>query len=150
MWILSAIVSVIAVHRFFFSLLYCNSCVVYPHTYTNISGNIIKDDLRTLMDERTHLFIEICISHTLFSMFLWCVGDGWRQEQTAILTQLLLLTIASCVIFKNPLRTSSASRLKLFKKNKKKFSQYSMTFCFSFSRTFEFHKLNCLEWIIGH
>ena len=26
-------------------------------------------------------------------MFLWCVRDGWRQGQTAILTQLLLLTI---------------------------------------------------------
>ena len=60
----------------------------------------------------THLFIRICISYTLFSrglMFLLCVRDGWRQGQTAILTQLLLLTIARCVIFKNPLSTSSAS-----------------------------------------
>ena len=38
--------------------------------------------------------------------------DGWRQGQTAILTQ-LLLTIERCVIFKNPLSTSSASWLKL-------------------------------------
>ena len=35
-------------------------------------------------------------------MFIWYVRDGWRQRQTAILTQLLLLTIARCVIFKNP------------------------------------------------
>ena len=68
------------------------------------------------MNERTHFFIKICISHTLFSkglMFLWCVRDGWRQEQTGILTQLPLLTIARCVIFKNPLGSSSASWLGL-------------------------------------
>ena len=46
------------------------------------------------MNERTH-FIKIYISHTLFSMFLGCVRDKWRQGQTAILTQLLLLTIAA-------------------------------------------------------
>ena len=42
-------------------------------------------------------------------MFLWCVRDGWTQGQTAILTQPLLC----CVIFKNPLSTSSASWLGL-------------------------------------
>ena len=46
-------------------------------------------------------------------MFLWCVRDERRQRQTALLTQLLLLTIARCVIFKNPLRTSSESWLVL-------------------------------------
>ena len=68
------------------------------------------------MNERTHFFIKICMSHTLFLkglIFLWCVRDGWRQGQTAILTQLLLLTIACCVIFKNPLSTSTASWLGL-------------------------------------
>ena len=83
---------------------------MYCHN-TNTSGNIIKHNLWTSMNEWTH-FIKICISHTLFSkelMFLWCVRDEWRQGQTAILTQLLLLTIACCVIFKNPLSTSSAS-----------------------------------------
>ncbi len=68
------------------------------------------------MNERIHLFVKLYISHTLFSkglMFLWCVRDGWRQGQTAILTQLLLLTISRCVIFKNPLSTSSASWLGL-------------------------------------
>ena len=46
-------------------------------------------------------------------MFLLCVRDEWRQGQTAILTQLFLFTIARCVIFKNPLSTSSASWLGL-------------------------------------
>ena len=49
---------------------------------TNISENIIKHILRTSMNERTHFFIKICISHTLFSkglMFLWWVRDGWRD-----------------------------------------------------------------------
>ena len=34
------------------------------------------------MNEWTHFFIKIYISHTLFSkelMFLWCVRDGWRD-----------------------------------------------------------------------
>ena len=50
------------------------------------------------MNERTHFFIKICISHTLISMFLWCVRDEWRLWQTAILTQLLLLTIATFLL----------------------------------------------------
>ena len=68
------------------------------------------------MNKWTHFFIKICISHTLFSkglMFLWGVRDGWRQGHTAILTQLLLLTITRWVIFKNSLSTSSASWLEL-------------------------------------
>ena len=62
-------------------------------------------------NERTHFFIKIYISHTLFFkglMLLWYVRDKWRQGQTAILTQLLLLTIARWVIFKNPLSTSAS------------------------------------------
>ena len=47
-------------------------------------------------------------------MFQWCVRDGWRRGQTAILTQLLLLTIIRCVIFKDQLSTSSASWLGFF------------------------------------
>ena len=82
--------------------------MLYSH-YHNI-------DLRTSMNERTLFFIKIYISHTLFSkgfMLLWCVRDEWKQGQTAILTQLLLLTIARCVIFKKPLSTFSASWLGL-------------------------------------
>ena len=83
---------------------------VVPVLYTPYLGNS--------MNEWTHFFIRIYISHTLFLkglMFLRCVRDEWRQRQTAILTQLLLLTIARCVIFKNPLSTSSASWLGLLK-----------------------------------
>ena len=47
--------------------------VLYSHT--NTSGNIIKHNLRNSMNERTHFFIKIYISH----MFLWCVRDGWRD-----------------------------------------------------------------------
>ena len=78
-------------------------------------------DLRNSMNERTHFFIKICISHTLFSkklMFLWYVRDEWRQGQTAILTQPLLLTIVRYVIFKNPLSTSSESWLGLFNRGR--------------------------------
>ena len=42
-----------------------------------------------------HTSLQKYISHTLFSMFLWCVRDEWRQGQTAILTQILLLPIAA-------------------------------------------------------
>ena len=61
--------------------------VLYSHNH-----NI---DLQTSMNERTHFFIKIYISHTLFSMYLWCVRDEWRQGQTAILTPTSLLTIAA-------------------------------------------------------
>ena len=47
------------------------------------------------MNKQTHFFMKICISHTLFSMFLWCMRDERRQRQTAILTQILLWTIAA-------------------------------------------------------
>ena len=53
------------------------------------------------MNEQTHFFIKICISHPLFSkglMFLWYVRDDCRQGQTAILTQILLLTIAALLL----------------------------------------------------
>ena len=80
---------------FYLIIIICwHTLIVYSHTNTNINGNIIKHNIRTSMNERTHFFIKICISHILFSMFLLCVRDVWRQGQTAILTQLLFLTIA--------------------------------------------------------
>ena len=64
---------------------------------TNISGNIIKHYLRTSMNERTHSFIKkIYLSHFIL-----------ERVHVSIITQLLLLTIARCVIFKNQLNTSS-------------------------------------------
>ena len=50
--------------------------VVYKYKWKH------KHNLRTSMNERTHFFIKIYISHTLFSkglMFLLCVRDGWRD-----------------------------------------------------------------------
>ena len=74
--------------------IYVVGCVVlYSHLCKSMNGRI-------------HFFIKICISHTLFSkglMFMWCVTG----------TQLLLLTRARCVIFRNPLTTSSTSWLGL-------------------------------------
>ena len=48
----------------------------------NTSGNIIKHNLWTSMNERTLFFIKIYISHTLFSkglIFLWCRRHGRRE-----------------------------------------------------------------------
>ena len=40
------------------------SVVLYTHNdNTNISGNIIKHNLRTSINERTHFFVKIYISH---------------------------------------------------------------------------------------
>ena len=48
-----------------------------------------------------HTSLQKYISDSLFSrglMFLWCVRDEWRQGQTAILTQVPLLTIAAFLL----------------------------------------------------
>ena len=47
-----------------------------------MSRDIIKHNLRSSLNERTHFFIKKYISHTSFSkglIFLWCVRDGWRD-----------------------------------------------------------------------
>ena len=48
-------------------------------------------------NKRIHFFIKLLISHTLFSKrwCLLCVRNEWRQGRTAILTQVLLSTIAA-------------------------------------------------------
>ena len=83
--------------------------------HTNISGNIIKHNLRTSMNERTHLFINIYL--TLYSRKDWCFCGvwkmGWDKNRLLYWPNFFLLTIARCVIFKNPLSTSSASWLEL-------------------------------------
>ena len=64
--------------------------VALPHTYTytNISRNIIKHNIRTSMNERTHFFIKIYLSHFILERFdVGCVGEmSWRRGQTAMLT----------------------------------------------------------------
>ena len=68
--------------------------VVYRYTYTTI--NIIKHKIRTSMNERTHFFIKIYISHFILErVYICCVWlISWIQGYTAILT-LVLLTIAA-------------------------------------------------------
>ena len=72
--------------------------------------------LYTNFNVRTNTSLYKNISLILYSrkglMILSCVWDECRQGQATILTQ-LLLTIARCVIFKNPHSTSSASWLEL-------------------------------------
>ena len=46
--------------------------VVYPHTYTNISGNIIKHNLWTSMNKN--------ISLTLYSQKGWCFWGVWEMS----------------------------------------------------------------------
>ena len=73
---------------------YCSSIVYYA--YTNIHGNIINcnDDF----NKRTNTLLYKNISLTLYSRKggVCCVWEmSWRQGQTAILTQVLLSTIAA-------------------------------------------------------
>ena len=79
-----------------FHFTYFYYAVYYAYTYTNtyISGNINKDN-DELQWTNEHTSLQKYISYTLFSMFLWCMRDEWRQGQTAILTKVLLLTKAA-------------------------------------------------------
>ena len=57
-----------------------NEFVVYSHT--NTSGNIIKHNLRTSMNERTYFFIKIYLSHFILErvdVSVVCLRDGWRD-----------------------------------------------------------------------
>ena len=71
--------------------------LLYSH-YTNISRNIIKHNIRTSMNERTNTLLYKNKSLTLYSRKgdVYCVWEmSWRQGQTAILTQVLLATLAA-------------------------------------------------------
>ena len=55
--------------------------VVYPHTFTNINGNIIKHNLRTSMNERTHFFIKIYLSHFILERVdVSVVCERWKER----------------------------------------------------------------------
>ena len=48
---------------------------------TNISGNIIKHNLRTSMNERTHFFIKIYLSHFILKRVdVSVVCEGWVER----------------------------------------------------------------------
>ena len=55
--------------------------VVYSHTYT--SGNIIKYNLRTSMNDRTHFFIKIYLSHVILERVdVSMVCERWVETYT--------------------------------------------------------------------
>ena len=61
----------------------------YTYTYRNIYRNIIKHHIRTSMNEQTHFFIKIYLSHFILERVdVDCVWKmSWRRGQTVILTQ---------------------------------------------------------------
>ena len=67
------------------------------------------------MNERTHFFIKIYFSHFILERVdVSVMCERWVDTGAYyLLTQLLLLTIARCVILKNQLSTSSTSWLGL-------------------------------------
>ena len=58
---------------------------VYIYKYMR---NIIKHNIRTSMNERTHFFIKIYLSHFILERIdVGCVWEmSWKRRQTAILT----------------------------------------------------------------
>ena len=67
---------------------------VYIYKYMR---NIIKHNIRTSMNEGTHFFIKIYLSHFILERVdVGCVWEmSWRQEQTAILNPSSYSTIAA-------------------------------------------------------
>ena len=59
--------------------------VLYTHIHADVSRNIIKHNIRTSMNERTHFSIKICFSHFILERvdvgYVWEVS--WKREQTA-------------------------------------------------------------------
>ena len=48
---------------------------------TNISRDIIKHDIRTSMNERTHFFIEIYLSHFIIDRVMFVVCEIWAGDR---------------------------------------------------------------------
>ena len=61
-----------------FAKVILNSIYLLYSRNTNISGNIIKHNLRASMNERTHFFIKN-IAHTLYSRKGWCFCGVWEM-----------------------------------------------------------------------
>ena len=61
----------------------------YIYIYINICRNIIKHNIRTSMNERTHFLIKIYLSQFILeSVDVGCVWEmTWRRGQIVILTQ---------------------------------------------------------------
>ena len=76
--------------------------MLYSHiqvhnTYTNISENIVNNDIRTSMNGRTRFFIKIYLSlFILERVDVGCVWEvSWRRGQTATYWPKVLPTIAA-------------------------------------------------------
>ena len=147
------------------SVLYTIFQLYYAYTNINLHGNIIKDNhgYDDFNNERTHFFIKN-ISLTLYSWKgdVGCEWEmSWRRGQTAILTQVLLATIAallprlgwSCSTVGHwgpkalclPLALTSASCLQLTRTAPGTWLYYCLTStCFRCSSAY-LHR--CISWL---
>ena len=82
---------------FSYHLICCIATYNYTYTYTNISGNLVNNNIQTSMNKRTHIFIKIYLSHFILERVdVGCVWEvSWRRGQTAIYWPQVLLTIAA-------------------------------------------------------
>ena len=48
---------------------------------TNISRNIIKHNIRTSMNERTHFIIKIYLSHLILERVMFVVSERWAGDR---------------------------------------------------------------------
>ena len=73
------------------------SHILLHNTYTNISGNIVDNNIRTSMNKRTLFFIKIYLSHFILERVdVGCVWEvSWRRGQTATYWPKVPLTIAA-------------------------------------------------------
>ena len=56
--------------------------MLYSHRHRNISRKIIKDIMRTSMNERTHFFIKIYLSHFILERVMFVVCERWVETRT--------------------------------------------------------------------
>ena len=70
---------------------------LHVYIYKYMQEHNQKSNIRTSMNERTHFFIKIYLSHFIFERVdVSCVCEmSWRQRQTAILTPSSSSTIAA-------------------------------------------------------
>ena len=62
----------------------CLGYLLYSHN-TNISRDIIKHNIRTSMNERTHFFIKIYLSHFILEKVMFVVCGRWARDRDRLL-----------------------------------------------------------------
>ena len=67
---------------------------------TNLSRNIIKHNIRTSMNERTHFSIKIYLSHFILERVMFAACERWAGDKDRLLywPQVLLATIAALLL----------------------------------------------------